>query len=765
MPSKSPAVTSGPLIEHLFAARTNDDCRQILKAAASDGISGTRFLGDREANAGTVQLASNPYSALVERVTNAFDGLLDMKAEENGDESMPDSPRQSATAWYGVPHTGLNDLTTNERRALAENVRVVLEDSGRKLYPTVVIEDRGIGQHPLEFPNGLVSLNRSNKLRKRWLQGAYGQGGSATFRFCDYTLMIGRRKPSLLNGADDLVGWTIVWEDPGDPYEDALPVYKYLVGTDNEVPVFDPSLLANPDWHGVRVVHVSYELPKFAQAYTQLTTGIWGMFHSALFDPVLPFIVGGRRDVDVKATGSIDSTRVVVGNAARLNNPDGPAGDLEVSYATGETFDLGKALKGDFGRFRVNYWVVQRDLKSESKTDPTASYVTAENAVSMTLYGQRQDSERRAWLKSQVQLPYLTRNLIVQIDVDPLSPPAKRDLFSSTRERGVEGELRDTIYREAARLLRGDSELRRFEHEERERMMAKGAQEVGDKVREKLRKFVRTFLQDKKRKVTRVEDLPRKPLNQGPGGGTKRETDDSSLPNVPTRIAFERDPITIMQGRRTTVWFSANAKNGYLRRHEDELAVSFSNSLGHKVSDVAKSELLAGRSLWTLQAEDDAPLGDGSIEAVLITANGLLTASAAVRVVKPPTEQKRRKKEEPEQGPDIRWVKRDRWEEFDFDERTVGRVNIGSDATDILVNRDQRILEKALSSRLLSPNEVKAREDRYLFAVACGLYRQEHQAQETKGQPDPDYLVQEQERLAEAVLIAIDERLVELEDE
>ena len=113
-----------------------------------------------------------------------------------------------------------------------------------------------------------------------------------------------------------------------------------------------------------------------------------------------------------------------------------------------------------------------------------------------------------------------------------------------------------------------------------------------------------------------------------------------------------------------------------------------------------------------------------------MTPNGLLTATARIKVIKPPKERKRRQKQAPEQGPEIRWVKRDEWDELDFDERTVGRVNIGADATDILVNRDQRILEKALGSRKLSPTEVKLREDRYLFAVACGLYRQEHQTRE-----------------------------------
>jgi hypothetical protein len=766
MPSKGLTLTSAALVKRLFTAKTPGDLRKILDRAAKEDFADERYLGDRPNNAGTVQIASNPYSALVERVTNAIDGELEMRAEENPAEEMPSSPREAATAWFGVPKTGLNDLTTDQRRALGENIRVILEDSGNKNYPTVVIEDNGIGQHPDDFPETLVSLNRSNKLRKKWLQGAYGQGGSATFRFCAFTLMIARRKPSLLDGLEDLVGWTVVWEDEGDPYEDALPVYKYLVDGDEHVPSFDPRLLPDPDWHGVRVVHVAYELPRYAQAYTQLTSGIWGMFHSALFDPVLPFVVGGRREVDVKATKSIDSTRVVVGNAARLNNPDGPAGDLEVSYASSEAFDLGKAIGGDYGRFRLNYWVVQRPEGSTAKTDPTSSYVSADSAVSMTLYGQRQDAERRAWLKTQVQLPYLTRNLIVQIDVDDLSPPAKRNLFSSTRERGVEGELRDTIYREAAALLRADGELKRLEHEERERMMAKGAEEVGDKVREKLRKFVKSFLKGKSR--------PKPTGAKGPGGkppgGTRppsppRDTDDSHLANVPTSIAFERDPITVVQGRRTTVWVDVDAKNGYLRRHEDDLRVTFDPTLDGKVTDIAKSELLAGKSLWTLQAQEDAPLAEGEIEAILVTPSGMLSATATVKVIKPPKERKRDKGEEPETGPEIKWVTREEWDAHEFTERTVGKVNIGAEATDILVNLHQRLLDRALHSRGLSKAEVDSRKDRYLFATACGLYRQEAALKDRKGAPDSDYLLEEQERMAEAVLIAVDEKLIELDDD
>lgn len=82
---------------------------------------------------------------------------------------------------------------------------------------------------------------------------------------------------------------------------------------------------------------------------------------------------------------------------------------------------------------------------------------------------------------------------------------------------------------------------------------------------------------------------------------------------------------------------------------------------GRQVGDVGKSELLAGKSMWTLQAQPDAPIDEGEIEAVLVTHNGILQTSARVRVVAPPKPAKRNQtdKQVPEKGPNIVWVTRE----------------------------------------------------------------------------------------------------------
>jgi hypothetical protein len=754
--TNNPLPGAAALAQAISTARTPKDIEHLLDTAAAElGECHWRDLGDRPNNAGTVQIASSAASALVERVTNAIDGMLELKAEEHiGD--LPTSPRDAARDWFAVPRNGIGELSETERRTLAANISVILEDSGDPARPTVRVIDRGIGQHPADAHATLLSLNEDNKIGKPYLQGAYGHGASATYRFGEYTLIVTRRKPALNGDREDLVGWTVVWEDPGDPYVDKLPVYRYLVDEHGEIPVLDPSLLPDPTWHGVNVTHVAYDLRGYTAAYTQPKNGIWALFHSALFDPVLPFLVGGNREIDTKTAGE-HSTRVVIGNAARLNNPNGPRGDLAVSYRNSESYDIGKATGRELGKVAINYWVLQRPEGSTSTSDPTASYVGPDNAVTMTLSGQRQDAESRTWLRTRTELPFLLRSLIVQIDVDGLSPIAKRELFSSTRERAVDGDLRERIYAEVATVLKQDSELRRLEREERDRLLAQSTEQVDDKVRERLRKHIETLLKNKTRKVRRTEKVSE--TTGGGGGSSSRDTDDSTLLSAPTQMRFLRDPITIKRGGTTTVWVEINAKNGYLPEQEDDLSVSFDVGLGGKVSDVAKSRLLGGRSLWRFQAAAGAPLGDYAVKAVLVTASGVITAASTMRVIEPPkTKTKTTTVEEPDRGPVIKWMRRNSWAGLGWDAQTVGEVQSRSDETLILLNRDQRLLERALDlNKKLTKEQIQTRESRYLFPVACGLYEQYDAAKDLKDPPSPEYVKAELERLAEAVLLVIDQ--------
>ncbi len=320
--------TETTLAQLLQDARTAKDIEKILQFAVD--TTGTAVIPvGRENNIGTIRMASDPGLALIERVTNGIDSLLELAVLKHPG-SDPKTPGLAAHL-LGVPSGGIQEMSDTERRKLAENLVLSLHESGVKRRPTVRVEDRGIGQHPSQFAKTLLSLNESNKVSKPYTMGTYGQGGSVTFGFSKYTVILSRRHPLLLDsGQDDVVGWTIVYEEQTDPTKNILPRYVWVVRPDG-TPFTLPAYLFPDLEHGVRVTHVEYDVQNLQGPFT---TQMWQFLHAALFEPVLPFIVTGDRAGDPKRKDGTPDSRVITGNAARLANVEGARGAIELVPTT-----------------------------------------------------------------------------------------------------------------------------------------------------------------------------------------------------------------------------------------------------------------------------------------------------------------------------------------------------------------------------------------------------------------------------------------------
>ena len=215
------------------------------------------------------------------------------------------------------------------------------------------------------------------------------------------------------------------------------------------------------------------------------------------------------------------------------------------------------------------------------------------------------------------------------------------------------------------------------------------------------------------------------------------------------------------------MWLLVNAKNGYLPAHDDSLTITWpSGDDDGKLRVASRSTLGGGKSSWQIAAEPDCKLGDYKMQVELITPNGPLTAVLELKVASPPEAPKDKPSTEPETGPEVRWVRKDQWEDHDFNEHSVGRVTEDVDSTVIFINRDYRLLVQALASRLLTADQISTRADRYQYPVACALWLQnrevQHLTEETR--PTEGYLNLELERLAEAVLLASDPDVLLAED-
>lgn len=743
----STSATERKLAAALMTASTLKDVEAILRMATKlYGKPSLRPVGDRPNNIGTIRLGSDPALGVVERVTNGMDDLLDLGHALHPSDS-PHSPREAAELWYKVPPGGTADMTDSERRELGAKLKVWLDESGEDKRPTMVVEDDGLGQSPERFPKTLLSLNESNKVGQPWNMGTYGQGGAVTFGFSRATIVISRRHPEFLSGRSDRVGWTIVREYETDPALDILPSYKYVVSSpSHEVFELDP-LLFPGFHHGTRIAHIGYDLQGWTGPFT---TGLWQFLHAALFDPVLPFLVTGKR-----AKERDYGTRIVIGNAARLDRPDKARGDLEVAHKDSVKLDLGER----HGSVTFNYWVVRRPVGSSITSDPAAGYVRPDSAISMTLFGQRQDAESRAWIKDNALLPFLYKNMVVQINSDDLTPIAKREIFASTRERATKSELRARIYQQLATVLRQDDELKRINYEEKERLLQRSTASSSEKVRKRLARFVKTRLKNvvKLGRAGHEDGTGSRKKSKSGGETSHRDTDDSHLHNVPTKLTFKRQRIRLFQGAGAYTWVELDAKNGYLPEHEDDLSFEWvGRDPQGKIRLVMQSMLLGGRSRWFFTADSDADLGEYEFRATLVTPMGLLSASTTFDVKPPPESKPKRKGREEETGPRVEWVIRDDWEEHEMNAHSVGYVTEDEDETIIWVNRHYVLLEHALSGRRLTPEAVETRATRYQLPVACALWFQHDDLKKTSPQPSEKYQRAERERMAEAVLVAID---------
>ncbi len=148
---------------------------------------------------------------------------------------------------------------------------------------------------------------------KLYLLGSFGQGGSSTFYFCPYAVILSRRCPILLDSRNDEVGWTIVRKYDDDSLKAFR--YEYLVDSEGQVPRFRPNLLPPEHClaqHGTYIIHVAYDLGRLR---TRFSLNAYRYFDHMLFDPVLPYALEDHRQ-------GTSFNRVMRGARARLDSQE-----------------------------------------------------------------------------------------------------------------------------------------------------------------------------------------------------------------------------------------------------------------------------------------------------------------------------------------------------------------------------------------------------------------------------------------------------------
>ena len=250
---------------------------------------------------------------------------------------------------------------------VASKVQVTLRDSDRDDKPTVDIRDYGVGILPEDIGDTILSLNKNRKLRKLFLSGAFGQGGSTALAYSPFTAIFSRKEKT--NGKLHPFCFTIIRFNPGDPNIDKHGVYEFMVDHANGCPIVaDLSEREFPS--GTLVRHYTMEVGKYSAVMTAPTGSLWFLVHNYLFDPVLPF-----RIEDARQSRS-STVRMVTGNNRLLTQ--------------GEYTEYQRSAVLTFrdGAVTINWWVLSAD--GENARGRITQYVMASKPIVITYNGQKQ---------------------------------------------------------------------------------------------------------------------------------------------------------------------------------------------------------------------------------------------------------------------------------------------------------------------------------------------------------------------------------------
>ena len=457
-----------------------------------------RPVGDQSSNAGAIEASPDEINPLIERVVNGMEAVIELKwHQQPSAEWLPQTPKEAIETLFSIPNGEARLLSEEQARILADQVHLVLR--GDREHPTVLVRDKGIGIHPNDFAESIVSLGQSDKGERPYLIGMYGQGGSSAFEKSEYTIIASRRHPDLLDGRQDLAGWTVVRRHLAT----RVHRYSYLVDPDTrEVPAFDGSVADAVDLpHGTHVAHVSYRnLGPFA--VQQITNRAFFTLNYRLFDPLMPWTLMEERAMMPRASRTMRGVPYrlkQLPNTTGLGLPRNVESSGETSIRHHVAFDYQDQT---YDTIRIEWWVLQDEgVESGRRRGRHVSSVYpyrdrqkrySRRRIAITRGGQTH-AALTARIFEKERLRQVARSIVVHVDTDGLSFEAGASFFASNRA-DLKTESQDAIERAITTAIDTyRDELRAIERERQvEIVQGRGAADE-DAIRSRLDPMIRAF--------------------------------------------------------------------------------------------------------------------------------------------------------------------------------------------------------------------------------------------------------------------------------
>lgn len=472
----------------LMRADTEGEVVRILTDAEFWDIEAYwRYYGDRETNfnsAGNQQ--AKPDSALIEKIVNSVDARLMneclIRGIDPAGNAAPQSIREAVAMFFEEPtkvrkpHAGqIKYWSADKRTQVARGITLAATGAKPPGKPCFSIADAGEGQTPEKFPDTLLSLDKSNKLRIPFVQGKFNMGGTGVLKFCgrrNLQLIVSRRNPAILHGrldhpSDSQWGFTIVRrEDPGDGRRSSVYTYlaplgllenKALPGhggvlrfSSDKMPIFPEG--TNPYAHeaewGTLIKLYEYDAAGFRSNIVFSTPSLLSRMDLLLPDVALPIRLHECRDYRGHE-GSFQTT--LTGLSVRLE--DDRANNLELGFPTSCPLSAaGQQMMATIYAF---------------KRGRAETYRKNEGII-FTLNGQTHGHLTPDFFRRKnVGLSYLADSILVVVDCSRFSGRAREDLFMNSRDRLSGGELRQELEGVLEDMLKQHQDLRALKERRR----------------------------------------------------------------------------------------------------------------------------------------------------------------------------------------------------------------------------------------------------------------------------------------------------------
>ena len=743
------------LFNELLAASREKDVDEILeKYSLTENAEYWRPYGDNEAFYGVVEnQQANPVPALVEKITNGIDAILEKKVLEDGiDPRSEDAPQSIEEALDRYFPNHKNWDIGQVRRERARDLQIVA--CGPRKDTSLLIYDDGVGQAPEDFPTTFLSLLRGNKNDVHFVQGKYNMGGSGAVVFCGtkrYQLIASKR----YDGSKPL-GFTLLRQHPPhlvDAANRKNTWYEYLV-IDGEIPSLDVDELdlgleERRFKTGSFVKLYSYELPRGARSIISRDLNL--SLNEYLFEPALPFLTVDNNE---RYPDNVNPVTVVAGLKRRLEGDDRT---IEAQFSLEDS-------SKEFGKLAVTVYVFSPRSRGkgvkETKAYIRREYFKNDMSVMFALNGQVHGSFTSEFITRSLKMPLLKDYVLIHVDCTQLHLGVRNELFMASRDRLKNSATSDALRAHLPKLLT-DSELSDVA-KRRKASLSLDSEDTGKMLREVTRNLP---MNDALTQILRQTfDLP----EAKPGDAKAKPKKDEKRKDSEPREAPPFDPkrypsafnvkggkdgkdglklFKLPKGGTRTIAFATDVENEYFDRSDDPGSLTISLAKpgeggksdnpdplpggdGDEI-DISRSSPRDGNIKIGLRASREMQVGDAvEMTASLSSPHGPLTETVLVKITDPERKPPRKKDDAPpplgipelvlcskEGGDGIK-----SWDEIEASGVEMGYSEVVYPTLDedklsqIIVNIDSKVL-KDFRGGAKSTEASELAERRYISAV------------------------------------------------